>query len=77
MQNEEETSLLSQRKIEPNNDDISQEDDDNGKFKREKPLLGSLPLSSLLVILAEFAERSCYYAISAIYVVYMDTSKFS
>ena len=54
---------------------VEEEEDVNGKTK-SKLVIGGLSYTSLLIIVAEFAERCCYYAITAVYVVYMQTSTF-
>jgi len=52
--------------------DYEDEDDKLEKFRRTQPwALGGLSYTALLVITAEFAERCCYYAITSIFVVYM------
>ena len=53
------------------------DDDKNLKYTRSRKnwAVGGLSFTALLVITAEFAERCCYFAITAIYVVYSKPSK--
>lgn len=55
----------------------SEEDDKLDKFKQQQQTGGlaasGLSFTAVLIITAEFAERCCYYAITAIYVVYMQS----